>query len=372
MSTVALIYPKLRPPGPRLSPLAKKLGLFRSWVSGHPLWLAWQVTYRCNLRCSFCNYWQHPSRPEEELSVAEFREASRRLADLGAILISLAGGEPLLRDDLVDIVEAVGRYHFPFITTNGWSATPELAGEIFRAGCWGVSVSLDYASAAPHDAQRGRAGAFDRALAAVEMFSRARRHDWQRVNVMCVLVHDNLAEVEKLLKLSARLDAYFMVQPYADIKTGDRTFLASAGVSRELLRLRRAYPNFLSNPDFLERFDRYLADGRVPGCRAGQAFWNIDERGNAALCVEHRSRPVGNVLTTAPGELVRRLRRAARENSCQRCWYNCRGEIEALYRPWGLLKSLPTYVFNRGRPSMQPRWKSMPVAPSPSKGSGRG
>ena len=357
MGRLAMVYPKVRPPGPRISPLSKKLGLFRSWASGHPAWIAWQVTYRCNMRCAFCNYWQHPSRTEDELTVDQFREGSRRLADLGAVLVSLAGGEPLVRDDIVDIVEAIGRYHFPFITTNGWNATPELSERIFRAGCWGVSISLDYADAARHDMQRGRAGAFDRAVAAIEMFSKARRHRWQRVNVMCVLLNDNLGEIEKLLKLAARLDAYFMVQPYAKVKTGDDTFLADHGVGAELLRLRKAYPNFLSNPHFLSQFDRYYAQGGVPNCLAGQAFCNIDERGDVAICVEHRGKPLGNILTTEPGELVRRMHRAARQNTCTRCWYNCRGEVEALYNLTGLVKSLPTYLFNRGRPSQQPAWR---------------
>ena len=361
MGRLALVYPKVRPPGRRTSPLAKKLGLFRAWASGHAAWISWQPTYRCNLRCSFCNYWQEPSRPEDELTVEEFRAASRRLADLGGILVSLAGGEPLIRDDIVDLVEAVARYHFPFITTNGWNASRQLADELFRVDCWGVSISLDYAEAARHDAQRGCPGAFDRAVAAVEIFSQARRHPWQRVNVMCVLLHDNLAEVEKLLKLAARLDAYFMVQPYSDVKTGDGRFRPAPGASAELLRLRREYPNFLSNPYFLSRFDRYLSDGRMPGCLAGRAFWNIDERGYVALCVEQRDRPLGNLLTTEPAELVRRLRRAARENACAKCWYNCRGEIEALYHPWGLVRSLPTYLFNRGRPSMQPKWQQTPA-----------
>lgn len=354
MSSLALLYPRLRPPGPRLTPLAKKLGLFRSWASGHPAWIAWQVTYRCNLRCTFCNYWQQPSRPAEELTLEQFRDGSRRLADLGAVLVSLAGGEPLVRDDIVDVVEAVGRYHFPFITTNGWNVTEPLARELFRAGCWGVSVSLDYADAARHDEQRGRAGAFDRAVAALEILSKARRHAWQRVNVMCVLLDDNLGEIEALLKLARRFDAYFMIQPYSQLKTGEAAFTARSGASRHLLSLRGRYANFLSNPYFLERFDRFLAEGGVPGCLAGRAFCNIDERGGVALCVERRDRPLGNILTTPPAELVRRLHRAAAANTCTRCWYNCRGEIEALYSPMGLLRSLPTFLFNRGRPSMQP------------------
>ncbi|NIA22491.1 MAG: radical SAM protein [Anaerolineaceae bacterium] len=356
MSRLSLIYSKALGTHRRSGPLRKKIGLFRTWASGHPMWMAWQVTYRCNLQCSFCNYWKSPSHPQEELTTDEFREASERLARLGAIFISLAGGEPLVRDDIVDIVEAVARYHFPFVTTNGWKATEPLAREMFEAGLWGVSVSLDYSDPRRHDTQRGREGAYDRAVAAIEMFSKARKHPWQRVNLMCVLVDDNLGEIEKLLKLAGRLDAYLMVQPYSQLKTGDRRFLAGAGVSEHLLGLRRRYPNFLSNPYFLGHFDHYLSEGAVPGCRAGRAFCNIDERGDVAICVEKRDRTVGNVLTSRPGELVRGLREAARANRCHNCWYNCRGEIEALYHPWGLLKSLPTYIFNRGRPSQQPNW----------------
>ncbi len=357
MSRLSLAYAGAFGPHRRIGAVRKKIGLFRTWASRHPMWAAWQVTYRCNLQCSFCHYWQHPSRPEDELTTEQFREASERLAHWGTVFVSLAGGEPLVRDDLVEIVEAVAQYHFPFITTNGWKMTPPLARELFAAGCWGVSVSLDYSDAARHDAQRGRQGVFDRAVAAIEALSAARQHNWQRVNVMTVLVDDNLDEIEKILKLALHLDAYVMVQPYSSLKTGDPAFRPESHVSERLLELRRRYPNFLSNPYFLAQFDRFLADGEVPGCRAGRSFCNIDERGNVAICVEQRHRPVGNILTDSPGELVSRLRRAGTENRCQSCWYNCRGEIEALCHPWGLLKSLPTYVFNRGRPSQQPGYR---------------
>lgn len=353
----AMIYPMVRRPKPRLTPMAKKLGLFRAWASGHPAWIAWQVTYRCNMRCTVCDYWREPSHPNDELTLKGFREGSRRLAELGSSLISLAGGEPLVRDDIVDIIDAVNQYHFPFMTTNGWRMTPELAREIFAAGAWGVSVSLDYADAEPHDQQRGRQGAFDQAVAAIEALSAARRHDWQRVNVMAVLVRDNLPHIERLLRLAARLDAYFMVQPYASAKTGDTSHAPEPGVVRHLLRLRERYPNFLSNPYFLGQFDRFFERGHVPNCQAGRAFCNIDETGEVAICVEHRNQSVGNLLTTPPGQIVRGLHDAARRNRCGACWYNCRGEIESLYNLPGLVRSLPTYLFNRGRPSMQPDWQ---------------
>lgn len=357
MSLLSFAYSRAFPVNNRRGALRKKIGLLRSFVSRHPMWVSWQVTYRCNLRCSFCNYWQMPSRPQDELTVEQFRHGSRNLARMGAALVSLAGGEPLVRDDIVDIVDAVGEYHFPFITTNGWNADEHLAREIFAAGCWGVSVSLDYDDAALHDDQRGREGAYDRAVAAIEAFSRARQHSWQRCNVMCVLVEDNLPHIERLLKLAARLDAYLMVQPYSQLKTGQTSFAHRGKVSKHLLELKRRYPNFLSNPRFLARFDEFLENGEVPGCRAGRWFFNIDQSGDVAICVEKRDDVLGNMVTTPAPELVAALKRAGRENSCQRCWYNCRGEIESLASLRGLAASMPTYIFNRGRPSLQPGWR---------------
>jgi len=330
----------------------KKTRLLRAYLAGHPLWCTWQVTYRCDFRCRFCSYWHDPmaSRPEQTLD--QFAFGARQLARWGTLLISLAGGEPLLRPDLLDIVAAVGRWHFPFITTNGYHLEPRLPRDLFAAGLWGVSVSLDYADPVRHDHARGVPGAFEHAVQALELFSRARRHPWQRVNLLAVLLDDNLDQIEPLLKLARRHDAYFMIQPYCTLKTGNSRFRCrpAAPVAPHLLELRRRYPNFLSNPSFLARFDAAL-DGGVPGCAAGRAFFNIDSTGDVALCVEKRAEPLANLYRDQLPTLRRRLRCAARANRCRCCWYNCRGETESLYHPYGLLKSLPTWLFDRGRPS---------------------
>ncbi|MFW6133879.1 MAG: radical SAM/SPASM domain-containing protein, partial [Planctomycetota bacterium] len=314
----------------------------------HPVWCAWQVTYRCNFRCRFCGYWHDPLGRREEPAPAAYARGARKLASFGTLLVSLAGGEPLLRTDLPDIVRAVGRYHFPFVTTNGWFVTPETASELMRAGVWGVSVSIDYASADRHDARRGMVGAWEQAWRAVELLSTARVHRWQRVNVLAVLMDDNLADMDALVAMAAERDAYFMVQPYGARKTGSPAYAHDDGpVAPRLLSLRRRWGNFLSNPSYLARFDEFLAGG-VPGCRAGRAFFNVNSTGDVALCVEQKDRPVANLFRDDPRTIRRRLAAAAAGNTCRDCWYNCRGEIEALYRPAGLAASLPTLLLDRG------------------------
>jgi len=332
-----------------MRPTQKKWRLLRSYLSGHPLWCAWQVTYRCNFRCRFCHYWADPMGLAAEPSVDQYARAARKLARLGTLLVSLAGGEPLIRHDVPEIVEAVGRYHFPFLTTNGWFVTPRVAEDLMSAGLWGASVSIDYADSARHDARRGTPGAWRQAWRAVEMLSAARRHKWQRINVLAVLMDDNIDQLEPLVKMAAERGAYFMVQCYGFRKTGNHKYAHQDGpVGPRLLALRRKYPNFLSNPYYLSHFDEHLAGG-VGGCRAGRSFFNIDSTGDVAICVESRDEPVANLYRDDVQTIRRRLAAAAKNNDCRDCWYNCRGEIESLYNPAGLVASLPTLLMDRGR-----------------------
>jgi MoaA/NifB/PqqE/SkfB family radical SAM enzyme len=313
------------------------------------MWCAWQVTYRCNFRCKFCGYWHDPMGQAPEPDVESYARGAYKLATFGSMLLSMAGGEPLLRTDLPDITEALAKDHLPFVTTNGWLATPEIADSLMKAGLWGVSISMDYADPAKHDAARGMDGAWKQAWRAVEMFANARRHDYQRINVMGVLLDDNLDELEEIMQKAAKLGAYFMVQPYGHLKTGSKKFEYRHGpVGDRLVEMWQRNGNFLSNPIYLKKYDEFMAGG-VANCKAGRAFFNIDSTGDVAICVENRHRPIANIVTDTPGKIRDALRVASKNNTCTACWYNCRGEVESLYSPKSLLMSLPTFFYNRGQ-----------------------
>lgn len=323
----------------------KRAKLVYTYFTGSPMWCAWQVTYRCNFRCRFCSYWDSPEKHSRETTVEEFAQGARKLARMGTVMISLAGGEPLVRQDIVDVVREVSRYHITFVTTNGWLMTDELARRLFEAGLWGVSVSMDYAEAARHDEARGVTGAWERAVRALEACARARTDKHQRVNLMSVLMHDNLEDMDPLCRLAARLGVNFMVQPYSPMKTGDRRFLPPVGSAEHLVELKRRHRNFLSNIEFLKQFD-HARNGGVPGCRAGRSFFNIDQRGDIARCVEHRDEVLANLVDDDIDVIRRELRASYDPTGCRACWYNCRGEIESIYNLRGALESLRTLVSN--------------------------
>ena len=180
-----------------------------------PIWCAWQVTYRCNFRCRICSYWQERHPASEELTVDQFARGAENLARSASMLINLAGGEPMLRPDLGTIVEVLARQHIPFLTTNGWRLEADRARELWAAGLWGVSVSIDYPDAARHDAQRGTEGAFEEAVRAIETFRDSRTAPHQRVNLMAVLTAANQDVIGEVAALAARLGATSCFSPTA-------------------------------------------------------------------------------------------------------------------------------------------------------------
>lgn len=331
----------------------KSLDLALSYLSKSPLYCSWQVTYRCNFQCSFCGYWKMRTRKEDELPVSEFASGSRKLRRLGPMFISLAGGEPLIRKDLPGIVSAVAAYHFPFITTNGWLVTSEIARRLFQSGLMGAVISLDFADERKHDENRGKEGAFKRAVAAVKHFVEAKINKLQKVNITAVLLKENLDEMEKLIILAQKLGAEFTLQPYAHIKTdghdgaGITDHTITQDVSDHLLKLKRRYSSFKSSQEYLRRYDDFFREG-IDGCQAGRSFFNIDHKGDLAKCVEDMQNPVGNIRTIGIDELKNALLRKQRENRCKACWYGCRGEVECFYTWNGVKNTLGRIISGNG------------------------
>ena len=69
-----------------------------------PLWLLAELTYRCPLHCPFCYNPVGYARDRTELSTEQWIDVMRQARRLGAAQLGFSGGEPLLRDDLEDLV----------------------------------------------------------------------------------------------------------------------------------------------------------------------------------------------------------------------------------------------------------------------------
>ncbi len=327
--------------------LSKKARLLKAYLLGRPVWVTWQVTYNCNYGCSFCTYWQNDFKPHEENSLHDFAVGAEKLSGLGSLIVSLAGGEPMLRRDIHQIIEVLAQDHFPYMTTSGSGMTPRRARQIWEAGCWGVSVSIDYATPEKHDHHRGVRYAYDRAIKAIEQLLEARTDtDYQRVQIISVLTDDNLDEMEDLCELARDLGVYWQVQPYSVMKTGNETQRHLPGATEVLLDLKERYPHTVhANKVYLEKFEKAVNDG-IDGCIAGKAMFNVDNRMVVSKCVEfNEEEPCGNLREDSIDAVVSSLREAHQKNTCTACWYSCRGETEVLYTPRGFYHSMHSFLY---------------------------
>jgi radical SAM protein with 4Fe4S-binding SPASM domain len=134
--------------------------------AGHlvgPLAVHLEVVGACNLTCSHCFAGTLP-RNQHPLSVAEIDRLFGELAKLGSLRLGLTGGEPLLRQDLWDILDsATGHGLHPCLTTNGLLLTEEVARQLGRRELVWLNVSLEGPDATTNDAVRGP-GTFEAVL----------------------------------------------------------------------------------------------------------------------------------------------------------------------------------------------------------------
>ncbi|MFW5936493.1 MAG: radical SAM protein, partial [Desulfosalsimonas sp.] len=130
--------------------------------------VVWNITQRCNLRCIHCYAHAKAGLQENELSTAEGKALIDDLADMGAPVLLLSGGEPLMRPDLPELAEyAVNRGMRAVISTNGTLIDRDTARVLKDIGLSYVGISLD-GNRQVNDRFRGMEGAFDQAMKGIE------------------------------------------------------------------------------------------------------------------------------------------------------------------------------------------------------------
>lgn len=137
-----------------------------------PLFVLWEITYVCPLRCIHC-YNHSGIDPGPQLGVDELVGVADQLGALQVHSVCLTGGEPAAHKGYLAAARRL-RAHGISVGTplSGWLLTPELAAEM--AGLFDtIQVSLDGATAATHDRIRGVPGSHERALRACRILDEA-------------------------------------------------------------------------------------------------------------------------------------------------------------------------------------------------------
>jgi len=159
------LYFRTAPPLARAS-CGLRLLRHRLFGVSAPISIMIGLTYRCQCRCAHCGMELYRNDGAVELSLEEVETVLAQARRLGVVEITLFGGEPLLREDLEEIVaRARSLRMLPSLDTNGLLLSRGKIESLKTAGLVALKVSLDSPDPAEHDRLRGVEGCFEQAAA---------------------------------------------------------------------------------------------------------------------------------------------------------------------------------------------------------------
>jgi radical SAM protein with 4Fe4S-binding SPASM domain len=169
-----------------------------------PFMVSYSITTKCNLKCKHCYSSSVEEAAPDELSTNEALSLVDDLLSWGIGLLIIDGGEPLCREDLLDIVSyASSKGIRTTIGSNGTLIDEATAGKMVDAGVMAIAISVDGVDAVTHDSFRGVEGAFEQTLKGIE----ACRKAGLPFQLNMVIRKDNQSQLENMLRLAVDLGA---------------------------------------------------------------------------------------------------------------------------------------------------------------------
>ena len=295
----------------------------------HPFSAAFNVTDRCNLRCTYCNF---QSFAGPELDLAGVAQLFDRLKTMGIRRLGLVGGEPLIRTDIGQVIGLARDRGFFISVSSNLTLFHRFPGVLQQADL--ILTSLDGESEA-HEANRG-AGSSRGVIDAI----RALVATGKTVVGICVVRHGTLEDARRLLAQARTLGIrmHFQMQCLdAPITRGtlpDGTTDAELRQFwRGLLRLKAAGEPVASSIGYLETLAQWpdyrassVADPAAH-CVAGRGFLFIDPMGNAFPCTVARGQTTSVNLLNGDWQ-----RDWDRSTPCSRCTVGPMLEFNLLFQ----------------------------------------
>ena len=303
------------------------------------------ITYLCNSRCKMCNIWR--KKPQKELNPEEYLKLPKSLKD-----INISGGEPFLKNDLVEIIQNVKK-SCPkariIISTNGF--LPEI---IYRRmekileidSNTGVAVSLDGMKKI-HNEIRGIDNGYQKVLKTIKNLKSLKI---KNIKIAFTAIEENTKEMEKVYRFAQEQNLEFTcavaqnsehyfgaenqkIQNKEDLKNQFEKIIFQELKKNNLKNFARAY--------FTRGLCAFaLKQKRILPCQAANDFFFLDPQGNIYPC------PVSNLIIGNikeekfekiwHSEKAKEIRKKIK--NCQKCWMICTARTSIKRSPLKVLR----------------------------------
>lgn len=312
----------------RRVPLAESLKIIgrgsKNWATGRPIVVSFEVTDSCTCYCKHCDH-GGPRDDSRNLKPADYR---RYMEKLRPCVVQVSGGEPLMREDLVEIVRNIkGGNGIPYtILVSNWSLmTEERYLELHEAGVDQFSVSLDFPDDR-HDIFRGLPGLYEHLG---EVIPKCAARGFDNIVLNTCITSENVDEINRAADRAREWGVNICYSSYSARRTGCRDYLVTAKpqldlLNRELDRVesRRDATNWIVNStSTIEATRRYFENGGTPGCKAGLRFLVVTADGALQPCSMQFHR-------YGIDEQPRMVREFTAGNTCGECYVSIRSYLD--------------------------------------------
>lgn len=238
------------------------------------------ITNRCRYHCWHC---YNAGRTERDMSFADIQKIARELSEMGSVMVTLSGGEPLLREDLEDITGLFDERSCLMLNTTGSGLTPMRARTLKKKGLFAVGISLDSMDPGRHDRMRGRPGAFGTALKALRYASEAGLYPYIVATATRDLIQPGY--FMKFLEFAGRSGAreVHLLEPCPTGRLAGRYDIVLKAAERRLIADHQAEVARREDLPVLSTFV-YLESPKAFGCGAGLTYLYIDGSGEVCPC----------------------------------------------------------------------------------------
>lgn len=310
----------------------------------HPLFVHFECTFRCNMKCAFCNIWRKTSF-ETEATTSTLKQRLFECWDLGCSVASFTGGEPLLRNDLGELLEFSSRQMglFTGLVTNGILLDKRIE-EISRYADV-LAVSFDVNHKQTFNRTRG-VDAFEKVKKNIEQAKRM----GVEVDIFSVITTETFEYIDDTIEFAKSLELPIHFSPvdnvpreFVDESGAQNLKVAEAGkVLQKLNDEKKQYKKIHFESDYF-KFQSLGGFNNVIGCSSASTTVSLKPDASVALPC-----PFFTLMEIKKDESLRDglksenvsgiIEQCGKWDFCKYCSINCMYVVSLIKHPYYLIR----------------------------------
>jgi len=273
------------------------------------------ITNRCNLRCKYCYYRIMPDMVKtKELSYNDIKGTLRNFRKLNTSGLIITGGEPLIRHDIIKIIDYAFRIGFKEISlnTNGVLLMEKMAKTLGKKKLRRITISLDSDNKGYNNNIRGESQKVIRGILNIVKF----KNRYTKIRVVSVITKRNYKHLNKIFRFVKEMGvddiAFQPVYIPRNIPLYNKLSVDNLPTTEKMRLLKNLKQwaeefNYLGYLDFMGKF---LLGKKIAGveCQAHKTLIPIDPDGDVYACFNRRDLFIGNVKTMEASDILQKKR----------------------------------------------------------------